>query len=75
MPITPFLNDENFDQETTRVLGVALELTCVALRTGDCADDIKQAIAKKIIDLAKSGERNADLLAERALNDIRRPQM
>ena len=75
MPITPFLNDENFDQETTRVLGVALELTCVALRTGDCADDVKQAIANKIIALAKAGERNPDLICEQVLNDIRRPQM
>jgi hypothetical protein len=36
---------------------------------------VKQAIADKIIDLAKSGERNPDLLAERALKDIRQPQM
>src|SRR5262249_26899379 len=75
MPITPFLNDENFDQETTRVLGVALELTCVALRTGDCADDVKQAIANKIIALAKAGERNPDILCEQVLKDICRPQM
>jgi hypothetical protein len=51
MPITPFLNGESFDLETTRVMGVALEMTCLALRTGDCADDVKQAIANKIIAL------------------------
>ena len=73
MPITPFLNDENFDLETTRVLGVAFELTCVGLQVGDCADDVKQAIANKIIALAKSGERNPDVLCEQALKDIRRP--
>ena len=38
MPITPFLKGENFDQESTRVMGVALEIVCAALRTGDCAD-------------------------------------
>jgi hypothetical protein len=43
--ITPFLNGERFDPETSRVLGVALEMVCIALRTGDCADDVKQAIA------------------------------
>jgi hypothetical protein len=32
MPITPFLNGERFDPETTRVLGVALEMVCIALR-------------------------------------------
>ena len=75
MPITSFLNGEDFDPETTRVLGVAFELTCVALRTGDCADDVKQAIANKIIALAKAGERNPDKLCEQVLIDIRRPPM
>jgi len=49
MPIRSLLNGEKFDSETTRVLGVALELVCVALQVGDCADDVKQAIANKII--------------------------
>jgi len=71
MPITPFLNGEKFDSETRRVMGVALEMACLALRTGDCADDIKQAIANKIIALAKAGERNPDALCEQVLKDIR----
>ena len=52
-------------------MGVALEMACVALRTGDCADVVKQAIANKIIALAKAGERNADVLCEQILKDIR----
>jgi hypothetical protein len=36
MPIRPFLNGHQFDQETARILGVAFEQTCIALRTGDC---------------------------------------
>jgi hypothetical protein len=71
MPITPFLNGERFDPETTRVLSVALEMTCIALRTGDCDDDVRQAIAIKIIELAKAGERNPDVLCEQALAAIR----
>jgi hypothetical protein len=39
-------------------------MSCVALQTGDCADDVKQAIANKIIALAKAGERNPDVLCE-----------
>lgn len=74
MPITPFLNGERFDSETRRILGVALELTCIALRTGDCAEDVKQAIADKLIALAKSGERNPDVLCEKVLRDIRGQQ-
>jgi len=44
-----------------------------SLRTGDRDDDVKQAIANKIIALAKTGERNPDLRCERALEDIRQP--
>ena len=72
MSIRSLLNGEKFDSETTRVLGVALELVCVALQVGDCADDVKQAIANKIISLAKTGERNPDVLCEQVLKDIRR---
>jgi hypothetical protein len=36
MPIRPFLNGEQFDQETMRILGVAFAQVCVALRIGDC---------------------------------------
>jgi hypothetical protein len=70
MPITPFLKGEKFDAET-RAMGAALEMACVALRTGDCADDVKQAIANKIIALAKAGERNPDRLCEQVLKDVR----
>jgi hypothetical protein len=38
MPIRPFLNGEQFDQETVRILGVAFAQVCIALRTGDCDD-------------------------------------
>ena len=75
MPIRPFLNGDQFDQETIRILGVAFVQVSIALRIGDCDDDVKQAIANKIIALAKIGERNPDLLCERALEDIRQPQL
>jgi hypothetical protein len=35
----------------------------------------RQAIASKIIELAKTGERKPDLLCERALEDIRQLQV
>jgi hypothetical protein len=73
MPITPFLNGARFEPEDKRVLGVAFEMVCIALRIGDSDDGVKQAIATKIIDLAKAGECNPDILCEQALNDIRSP--
>jgi hypothetical protein len=75
MLITPFLNGVRFSAETRRVLSVALEIVCIALRVGDCDDGVKQAIVTKLIELAKAGELNPDILCERALMDIRRPQV
>ena len=70
MPITPFLDGHRFDRESKRVLGVAFEMLCIALRTGDCDDGVKQAIATKLIALAKAGERNPDILCEEALKKL-----
>ena len=69
MPITPYLNGHRIDAEDRRIPGVAFAMVCIALRIGESDDDVKQAIATKIIDLAKAGERNPDILCEQALKD------
>ena len=74
MPITPFLNGHRFDRESKRVLSVAFEMVCIALRAGDCDEGVKLAIATKLVALFKAGERNPDMLCEEALKDIRTPQ-
>jgi hypothetical protein len=71
MPITPFLDGQKFDPEAKRVMGVAFEMTRAALRLTDRNDPIIEIIAKKIIELAKAGARNPDLLCERALKHLR----
>ena len=73
MPITEFLDGFKFDPETKRVMGVAFEMTRAALRLRDRNDHAVEKIARKIIELAKAGERNPDLLCERTLNDLRAP--
>src|SRR5262245_9988621 len=67
MPIPPFLNGERFDLEGERVLRVAFEMVCLGLRTGDCDDHVKQAIATKLIALAKTGERNPRYFVRRGI--------
>jgi hypothetical protein len=67
MPITPFLNGHYFDSETKRVMGIAFEQTCMALGLTDRVDPVNAVVAERIIELAKAGERNPDLLCERAL--------
>ena len=70
MPITPFLDDTKFDPEAKRVLSVAFEMARVALRLADRGDLGNEIIAKRIIELAKAGERNPDLLCEGVLKEF-----
>jgi len=70
MPITPYLNDHDFDAETKRVMGVAFELARSALRLTDRYDAITGMVAEMIIQSAQAGERNPDLLCEMALNGL-----
>jgi hypothetical protein len=44
-----------FDSEATRVMGVAFEMALVALRHTDGVDPPRDAVARKIIELAKAG--------------------
>ena len=66
MPIRPFLNGETFDPETARLVGVAFETARAALnRPAELSDEM---IARTIIERAKAGERNVEVLCEAALN-------
>jgi hypothetical protein len=71
MPITKFLDDSNFDPGAKRVVGVAFEIARVALQLGDQGNLINERIAKRIIDLAQTGELNPDLLCEAVLEEFR----
>ena len=64
--IRTFLNGQTFDPETARLVGIAFETARAAInRPGDLSDEM---IARAIIELAKAGERNVEVLCEAALN-------
>jgi hypothetical protein len=69
MAMTSWLDDYEVDPKTKQVLDLALEMT----RTGlGLADDFANGIiAKRIIELARAGERHPDLLCEGALKNLR----
>ena len=62
------LDGFNVDPETKRVLGAALEMARVALGLTD--DHANRMIARRIIELAKAGERNPDLLCKGAAEQL-----
>jgi hypothetical protein len=73
MPITAFLGDEKFDLETTRIMGVAFEMARASVKRDWGGIYASHTIAKRIIELAKGGERNPDVLCEQALSYFLRP--
>ena len=73
MPITEFMNGFRSDPETRRLMGLAFELTQVTLRLSDRNDPIVQLIAERIIELAKTGERDPERLCDHALASLRAP--
>ena len=71
MPSTPFLDDAGTDPEVRRVVGVAFEMARIALSLAERPAIANEIIAKRIIELAKAGERNPDILCEGVLKEFR----
>ena len=66
MAITSYFNDFDVDPETQQALNLALEMTRTAPGLAD--DFANGIIAKRILELARAGERHPDLLcASKAL--------
>jgi hypothetical protein len=72
MPMARYLEGFRFDDEAKRVMGIAFEMACAALRI-DCAGPAAAIIAEKIIARARDGERNPDRLCDAALAILRGP--
>ena len=69
LAIPPLLDDAAFDPEATRAMSAAFEKTCAALGVPDTGAREREVIATRIIDLARRGERNADLLRDRVVRE------
>ena len=57
MSLRTYLDDQSFDAETVRLMGVAFEIGLATLRPPD-SDPLREAVSWKIIELAKAGERD-----------------
>ena len=72
MPITQLLDSVKFDPEAKRIMGVAFEMTCAALKYTNRPDIAHEALAIRITELAKNGVLDPDRLCERVLDDLRK---
>ena len=70
MPIIPLLQGTAFGTEDTKVMSTAFKGALNALGLMDRADPLNELVAKKIIEIAKTGERNPSRLRDRALKSL-----
>ena len=69
---SPMLRGAVFEPETTQAMGVAFERACTELRLTDQSDPLSQLLADRIIELARTGERDPDALCAQALRALTR---
>ena len=70
MPIRQYLQGHRVDPETARLLGVAFEMALVTLKQRREIDPLRDAVARKIIELAETGERDPERLCDAALKGV-----
>ena len=61
------INDVSFDDAATSAMSEAFDNACKSLRNLGSACEVREIIAKRIIDDAKNGERDPTRLYEHAL--------
>ena len=68
--IVPIFRDSGFDAEATEALGKAYDIACRALHPKGQPPVVQEILAKKIIEVARRGERDPDRLAAIALANL-----
>lgn len=69
MPIRPYLEGGAFAPEEIQLMSAAFEAVCAALQLGPGAAREREAVAVRIIELARRGERDHHRLVERVIRD------
>ena len=63
----PFLQNGTFDSDATHVMGEAYDKARKMLHDKGQPDVVQEIIARRIVEVAMTGERDPDQLAKRAL--------
>jgi hypothetical protein len=72
MPLTPFLKEATFDPEAIKAMTTAYEAVCEALQLVIRGDLVTEIVARKVIEVAGTGERDPERIRDLvllALND------
>ena len=68
--LLPFFPSAAFDHNATRAMGKAFDRACHSLHDIGQPDLVREIIAKRIVEVARDGERDPDELCVRALKAL-----
>jgi hypothetical protein len=69
--VLPFVPRVVFDDADTRIMGEAFDAACEEVRDAGQPPLAREAMAKRIIDAARAGERDVNRLREAALSGLK----
>jgi hypothetical protein len=58
MPLTPFLKEAAFDPQAIEAISAAFEAVCASLQLVNRSDSVAEIVARKVIEVAGTGERD-----------------
>ncbi len=73
MPLIPYLKEASFDPEAIKAMTAAFEAVCEALQLANRSDPLTEIVARKVIELAGTGERDPGRLRDLALRALNEP--
>jgi hypothetical protein len=65
--IIPFIKGQPFNPDLVRIMGEAYDMACKALHDSGQPTIVREVIAKHVIDIAKTGEFDAQEICNRVL--------
>ena len=68
--ILPYVREASFDADTTRIMDEAFDILRQSMHDNGQPELVLEIIAKRIIEIAQSGERDPAQIANRALTAI-----
>jgi hypothetical protein len=71
VPIYRLLQNSAFDPDTVKLLATAFDEACRALGLAERTDPLRDTVARKIIEIAQTGERDPVRLCDKTLEALR----
>jgi len=75
MPIRQVIGNLAFEPADVEAMERALEAACVVLRLSKREDSLRQIVARKVIEVAATGERDPEILCQRVVSELEREEL